>query len=114
MASQIPTVVCLEDGEEFTYYVEIRIYFNPENGEWRLATKPKEFEEDAFFVRQVLSQCALRYVETFDEARIATRKEMDMVKAAVVGTCPSCGGRNGLGLTPVQKVGQEIFGKKRP
>jgi len=113
MASQIPTVVCLEDGEEFTYYVEIKIYFNPESGEWRLATKPSEFVEDQFFVRQVLSQCASKYVKSYDEERILTRKEMEAVKVAVVGTCPTCGGRNGLGLNPVQRVGQEIFGKKK-
>lgn len=113
MASQIPTIVCLEGGEEFTYYVEVRIYFNPESGEWRLATKPSEFEEDQFFVRQVLSQCASKYVKTYDEERIATRKEVDALKASVMGVCPTCGGRNGLGLSPVQKVGQEIFSKKK-
>lgn len=113
MASQIPTVVCLEDGEEFAYYVEVRIYFNPESGEWRLVTKPGEFQEDQFFVRQVLSQCASKYVKSYDEERISTRKEMEAVKAAVTGVCPACGGRGGLGISPIQRVGQEIFSKKK-
>ncbi len=112
MASQIPTVVCLKDGEEFAYYVEVRIYFNPETGEWRLVTKPEDFVDDKFFVRQVLSQCASRYVKSFDEERIATRKEVDALKATV-GTCPTCGGKNGLAFSAVQRVSQEIFGKKK-
>jgi len=103
-----PTVVVLEDGEEFEYYVEIRIYYNPDSGEWRLVTKPDQLEADPLFVRHLLTQAGSKYVESRDEERLATRKEIEALRS-VAGKCPFCGQMKGDGL--VKGVTQELFRK---
>jgi uncharacterized membrane protein len=107
-------VVELPGGEEFEYTVELRIFYNLEDGTWRLSGDLESNSVNLDAIRQILAAVAANFGtelhgETSSEVARAAK-----VKDVMDGRCPACG-RNKLDdlLNPKKPVMQELFPKKK-